>query len=163
MPYPGSPTQVAGQAAAGKQASTASPLINNKARHQRSQLLIGGLNQVGAPGPQAHDRSRIAQVKQNMMRPEAFKHRGNTGNTGYGFEQVQEAPADPYDAAGAQLGQYRSQQDHLDDDEEPNAYQFIAPGNKGSLVELRGGGKAGAVNTQPALRAPLAGPVKYSM
>ena len=99
-----------------------------------------------------------------MMRPEAFKHRGNTGNTGYGFEQVHEAPADPYDAAGAQLRQYRSQQEHLDDDEEPNAYQFIAPGNKGSLVELRGGGKGGAVGAGAAQVAPVpVGAVKYSM
>ena len=99
-----------------------------------------------------------------MMRPEAFKHRGNTGNTGYGFEQVQEAPADPYDAAGAQLRQYRSQQDHLDDDEEPNAYQFIAPGNKGSLVELRGGGKGAGVGAGVAQVAPVpVGAVKYSM
>ena len=32
-----------------------------------------------------------------MQRPEAFKFRGNTGNTGYGFEQVQEddVPANP--------------------------------------------------------------------
>ena len=48
-----------------------------------------------------------------MQRPEAFKFRGNTGNTGYGFELVEDPePQVP--------------QNH--------EYQFMAPGNRGSLV-----------------------------
>lgn len=34
------------------------------------------------------DREALKQVRKNMQRPEAFKFRGNTGNTGYGYDQV---------------------------------------------------------------------------
>lgn len=51
-----------------------------------------------------------------MQRPEAFKFRGNTGNTGYGFEQV-----------GDDTPQNSDRGD--------GSYRFTVPGNRGSLVE----------------------------
>lgn len=74
-----------------------------------------------------------------MMRPEAFRYRGNTGNAGYGFDQVQDqdssdddnAPQQPLQNGVQQLKKYNR---HLED-QNPNAYHFLAPGNKGSLKD----------------------------
>ena len=57
----------------------------NKARAQKSQIFMGGMNQIQGQ-PVQYRNEEIAQVNQNMMRPEAFRFRGNTGNTGYGFD-----------------------------------------------------------------------------
>ena len=38
-----------------------------------------------------------------MARPEAFKHRGNTGNTGYGFDQAEDDSEDERENAAHQL------------------------------------------------------------
>lgn len=47
---------------------------------------------IGARTNEGVNRSMpdISEVNKNMMRPEAFRYRGNTGNTGYGFDQVVE-------------------------------------------------------------------------
>ena len=72
-----------------------------------------------------------------MNRPEAFKLRGNTGNTGYGFEQLLDDNNNQvlYQPNGAGIpgkinnGEYNPEYDG------PNTYQFAAPGNLGSLVQ----------------------------
>lgn len=38
--------------------------------------------------PVSYNKNQLEQVKSNMNNMAAFKHRNNTGNTGYGFEQV---------------------------------------------------------------------------
>ena len=59
------------------------------------------------------------------MKPQAFKLRGNTGNTGYGFEQVLDGANDHH------LNQ--PNQKLVQDQNQYDQYQFAVPGNMGSL------------------------------
>ena len=38
--------------------------------------------------PGVDPNNQVKQVKKNMAKPEALLYRGNSGNAGYGFEQV---------------------------------------------------------------------------
>ena len=72
-----------------------------------------------------------------MMKPEAFKNRGNTNNTGYGFEQVLDPVNNQYlhqpDGNGIRgdvnNGSYDPAMDHN------NIYQYAVPGNMGALKQ----------------------------
>ena len=83
-----------------------------------------------------YGNSQLEQVKGNMQSADAFKFRSNTGNTGYGFEQVLDHDNDGLlnqpngmGVKGAlNNGMYDPNQDG------PNTYQFAAAGNLGSLV-----------------------------
>ena len=66
------------------------------------------------------------QEAQEFFRKKTGTPQHNTGNTGYGFDQVDDSSED--DQPG--------QAGHSDsDDPEPNVYRFAAPGNRGSLAE----------------------------
>ena len=58
-----------------------------------------------------------------MAKPQALVYRGNTGNAGYGFEQVLDGP----DQRFAQNNQ------NDDDDNEPNQYTFAVAGNRKAM------------------------------
>ena len=71
------------------------------------------------------------------MQPGAFKHRNNTNNTIFGFEQVLDDDdnhrfVNQPDGAGVNRpineGQYDPQKDNV------NIYQYATPGNLGNLV-----------------------------
>lgn len=70
-------------------------------------------------GP-SFDRDSLKQVRKNMQRPEAFKFRGNTGNTGYGYDQIHDDTPQGSDS-----------------DRSQGSYRFAAAGNRGSLVDMR--------------------------
>ena len=59
-----------------------------------------------------------------MMEPDAFRFRGNTNNTSYGFDQVVDKQEDEFSYVNHQYGNIINQ---------PNNYKFKAAGNRGSL------------------------------
>ena len=81
-----------------------------------------------------------------MVKPEAFKYRGNTGNTGYGFDQVQDSSEDD-DSSKSD-----------DKDPEPNGYRFKAAANRGSLADRKPGAPTNAPHGRS--RFMMAGRVK---
>jgi|DEB0MinimDraft_12_1074336.scaffolds.fasta_scaffold13626_1 hypothetical protein len=78
---------------------------------------------------------KLQEVRQNMMKPEAFMLRANTQNTNIGFEQVLDAENDKlvYQNNGAGIkgnlnnGEYNPAMDDV------NVYQYAVPGNLGAL------------------------------
>lgn len=96
--------------------------------------MIEGQQQFGTP---SYNKEQLEFIKQNMNNPAAFKHRNNTQNTGYGFEQVLDEQNHRflYQKNGQAVnrpinnGLYEPEQDHV------NAYQYVAPGNLGRQQE----------------------------
>jgi len=72
-----------------------------------------------------------------MMRPQAYKLRGNTNNCGYGFEQVLEQDNEKFlyqpDGVGIKGAVNEGQYDPNKDG--PNVYQYAVPGNLGALKQ----------------------------
>ena len=107
---------------------------NFKQKYARSNFTIGNTNPISSPQPAIYENDKLNLVKQNMMKPEAFKLRANTNSKSIGFEQVLENDRLVRQPNGAGINNQVNNGEYDPTMDTVNTYQYAVAGNLGSMA-----------------------------